>query len=144
MRSIQILAVTLALGAGAAHAQDRPQGPRRPPPDHWLTIDSIAGAVGLTEAQRPDFVKHYEALNAVMKRAADERAKTREEMRAAGGPPTAEQGQALRARFDVLQTDLDGHYQELRKLLTEAQQARFDALPKPDVRLRMGGRRPGG
>jgi hypothetical protein len=139
MRAIATLAVALGLAAGVAQAQDRPQGPRQPPPDHWLTIDSIAAAVVLTDAQRPDFVKHYDALNAIMKNAADERTKMRQEM--GGGRPSPEQAQAMRSKFDFMQTDLDGHYKELRKLLTEDQQARFDSLPKPRVAF---GRRPGG
>jgi hypothetical protein len=140
MRTIATVTLALGLSAGAAAAQDRPQGRGGPPPDHWLTIDSIAAAVTLSDAQRPDFVKHYEALNAVMKKAADERQKMREEL--GGARPTPEQGQAMRAKFEFMQTDLDNHYKALRKLLTEDQVARFDSLPKP--RVMPGGRRPGG
>jgi LTXXQ motif family protein len=140
MRSLPILVMALGLTAGAAQAQDT--SPRRPaaPPDHWLTIDSISQAVGLTEAQRPDFVKHYDALNAVMKKAADERVKMREAM--GGERPTPEQMQEMRTKFGAMQTELDAHYDELRKLLTEEQQPKFDALEKP--RVAMGARRPGG
>jgi ABC-type transporter Mla subunit MlaD len=141
MRSIPAVVLALGLAAGAAHGQDRPQGPRQPPPDHWLTIDSLAAAVGLTDAQRPDFVKHYDALNAVMKKAADERRKIREEM--GGAQPTAEQLQTMRAKFEFMQTDLDNHHKELRKLLAADQQAKFDSLPKPRAAFG-GGRRPGG
>ena len=141
MRSIPTTILALSLAAGAAQAQDRPQGQRPPPPDHWLTIDSIAAAVGLTDAQRPDFVTHYDALNAVMKKSADERRKMREEM--GGAQPTAEQMQTMRAKFDFMQTDLDNHYKELRKLLSADQQPKFDSLPKPRVGFG-GGRRPGG
>ena len=140
MRPIPTIVLALGLAAGAAQAQDRPQGHRPPPPDHWLTIDSIAAAVGLTDAQRPDFVTHYDALNAVMKKAVDERRKMREEM--AGAQPTANQLQTMRTKFEFMQTDLDKHYKELRKLLSEDQQAKFDSLPKP--RVAFGGRRPGG
>jgi len=141
MRSIPTVVLALGLAAGAAHAQDRPQGQRPPPPDHWLTIDSIAAAVGLSDAQRPDFVTHYDALNAVMKKAADERRKVREEL--AGAQPTADQVQTMRSKFEFMQTDLDNHYKELRKLLSADQQAKFDSLPKPRVGVG-GGRRPGG
>jgi hypothetical protein len=41
-----------------------------------------------------------------------------------------------------MQTELDAHYAELRKLLTEEQQPKFDGLDKP--RVAMGARRPGG
>ena len=139
MRSLPTLVMALGLVAGAAQAQDAPQR-RPPPPDHWLTIDSIAQAVGLTDAQRPGFVQHYDALNAVMKKAADERVKMRQEM--GGERPSAEQMQAMREKFGAMQTELDAHYAELRKLLTEEQQPKFDALEKP--RVAMGARRPGG
>jgi len=141
MRSIPTTILALSLAAGAAPAQDRPQGQRPPPPDHWLTIDSIAAAVGLSAAQRPDFITHYDALNAVMKKAADERRKMRDEM--GGAQPTADQMQTTRAKFEFMQTDLDNHYKELRKLLSADQQAKFDSLPKPRVGVG-GGRRPGG
>lgn len=140
MRTLPTLVMVLGLAAGAAQAQDPAQRPRQAPPDHWLTIDSISQAVGLTAAQRPDFVKHYDALNAVMKKAADERVKMRQEM--GGARPTAEQAQAMREKFTAMQTELDAHYAELRKLLTEEQQPKFDGLEKP--RVAMGARRPGG
>jgi hypothetical protein len=140
MRSLPTLVMALGLVAGAAQAQAQDPPRRQAPPDHWLTIDSISQAVGLTEAQRPDFVKHYDALNAVMKKAADERVKMREAM--GGERPTPEQMQEMRTKFDSMQTELDAHYTELRKLLTEEQQPTFDALAKP--RVAMGARRPGG
>ncbi|MBI2401522.1 MAG: hypothetical protein HYV20_02035, partial [Gemmatimonadetes bacterium] len=52
-----------------------------------------------------------------------------------GGPPSPEQREAMRAEFDKFQADADGHYGELRKLLNPDQQAKFDALPKPVVRM---------
>jgi hypothetical protein len=140
MRSLPTLVMALGLVAGAAQAQAQDPPRRQAPPDHWLTIDSISQAVGLTEAQRPDFVKHYDALNAVMKKAADERVKMREAM--GGERPTPEQMQEMRTKFDSMQTELDAHYAELRKLLTAEQQPQFDALAKP--RVAMGARRPGG
>jgi hypothetical protein len=141
MRSIPAVVLALGLAAGATQAQDRPQGQRPPPPDHWLTVDSIAAAVGLSDAQRPDFVTHYDALNAVMKKAADERRKIRDEL--GGAQPSADQMQTMRSKFEFMQTDLDNHYKELRKLLSAEQQAKFDSLPKPRVGFG-GGRRPGG
>lgn len=140
MRSIAFLALALGLVAGSGHAQGPAQGQRRGPPDHWLTIDSIAGAVALTDAQRPEFVKHYDALNAVMKNAAEERRKMVEEM--GGARPSPEQMQAMRAKFEFMQTDVDKHYKELRKLLSAEQHGQFDSLPKPQVTMQR--QRPGG
>ena len=141
MRSFPTFAVALTVAAGAAHAQGGP-GPRQPPPDHWMTIDSVATAVALTEAQRPAFLEHYDALNAVMKRAAEARVTFREEM--GGNRPTPEAMQAFRTKLETMQKELDQHHSAMRAQLTEEQQGKFDALAKPDVQIRMGGRRPGG
>jgi hypothetical protein len=141
MRSFPIAALALSLAAAVAQAQAPRQGARPAPPDHWMTIDSLAEAVGLTEVQRPEFVKRYDALNGVMKKAADERRKLREE--SGGGMPSREAAQTLRSKLEFMQTDLDKHYHELRKLLSEDQHERFDALGKPRLMV-LGGRRPGG
>jgi len=113
------------------------QGGRQfqPPPDHWMTLDSLVAAVGITDAQKPDVEKHYTALNAVMKRAAEKRAEMRSQMMGGGGPPSQEQMDAMRAEFDKFQADVDAHYGELRKLLNADQQAKFDGLAKPVVRM---------
>jgi hypothetical protein len=112
------------------------QGGRQftPPPDHWMTFDSLVAAVGITDAQKPEVQKHFDALNAVMKQAAERRASMRGQMMG-GGPPSQEQMQAMRAEFDKFQADVDAHYGEIRKLLNADQQAKFDALPKPTVRM---------
>src|SRR5258705_8621271 len=62
-------------------------GPRRfqPPPDHWMTIDSLGQALGLTPAQRTKVTAAYTALNGVMKDAAARRQAIRQQMMASGG-----------------------------------------------------------
>src|SRR5260221_14729740 len=35
----------------------------QPPPDHWMTIDSLFQAVGLTADQKPKVAQPYTALN---------------------------------------------------------------------------------
>ena len=119
------------------------QGGRQfqPPPDHWMTFDSLVAAVGVTDAQKPATQKHYDALNAVMKQSAERRRAVMGTMMG-GGPPTPEQRDAMRAEFDKFQADVDAHYGELRKLLNPDQQAQFDGLAKPVVRM-MGRRPPG-
>lgn len=139
MRSITMAVLALGLAAAAAGAQE-PAQRRGPPPDHWMTMDSLAAAVSLSDAQRPEFVAHYDALNAVMKQAADERRKMMEQ--AGDARPTRDQMQAMRTKLQGLQTEVDAHYQELRKLLSAEQQASFDSLPKP--RVIMQARQPSG
>ncbi len=136
MRSTVFLAALFLLGS-SLEAQRRQMAP---PPDHWMTLDSVVTAVGVAEAQRSDVAKHYEGVNAVMKRAAGERRAMRQRM-SGGGPPSEEQRAAMRDKFEGLQKEIDVHYFALRALLTPEQQAKLDALPRP--RLGMMGRPPG-
>lgn len=119
------------------------QGQFTPPPDHWLTLDSVVQLLGVTEVQKPEVAKHYEAINGVLKKAAQERQKMREQFMAGGGPPSPEQRQAMLSAFQKLQAELDEHYEALRSLLAPEQQPKLDALPRPRV-VMMGGRRPPG
>lgn len=133
-----ILALAALMAATPAPAQQR--GPMQPLPDHWLTWDSVTSGLALTDAQLVDVGTHYEALNAVMKTAAEQRSKMRGTMRGmrdSGPPPDAmrERMQAMRAKMDSLQTEVDGHYQAIRNALTEEQQTKFDSLPRPMVAM---------
>jgi hypothetical protein len=99
--------------------------------------------VGVTDAQKPEVVRHYEAINAVLKKAAEERRRLREQFMVGGGPPSPEQRQAMQSVFQKLQAELEEHYGALRGLLTREQQAKLDALPRPRVVMMGGGRPPG-
>ena len=151
------LAVPLfALAPAAAPGQQgQPAAGSRfqPPPDHWMTIDSLAQALGLSAEQRGRVAEPYAALNGVLREAAARRRAVREAMQAAlGGRSPQELSEAergtLRARFDSSRLELEGYQAEadlwhgtIRNLLTPAQQTKFDALPEPVVLppLRRGG-----
>ncbi len=128
----------LAQDPGATGAQRR----FGPPPDHWMTIDSLAQAVGLSADQKPKVAQPYTALNGVMKDVAARRLALRQQMQGSfipGQEPTPE----MRAKMDSVRTEMEGYQAEadqwlaaIRNLLTPAQQTKFDALPKPQFMRR--------
>ena len=139
-------ALLLAVIATPAFAQDpgAAGAPRRfaPPPDHWMTIDSLAQAVGLTADQKTKVTQPYTALNGVMKDAAARRQAIRQQMQGSfvqGQEPSPE----MRAKMDSVRAEMEGFQAEadqwlaaMRNLLTPAQQAKFDALSKPQLTRR--------
>ncbi len=113
-------------------------GRMAPPPDHWMTRDSLVAAVGLSADQTSKIQAAYDSLNSIMKNAAAKRDKARQEMMSqmGGGPPSDSaraKMQAMRTEMEGLQAEVDKQYQVIRTALTPAQQAKFDALPKPAV-----------
>lgn len=124
------------------------QGRFQPPPDHWMTFDSLSQALSLSADQRTKINPAYTALNSVMKDAAARRQAIRQQMQASGGftpgqPPSPEMRarmDSVRAEMQGFQTEADQWYAAIRNNLTAAQQAKLDALPKPQVAFR----RPGG
>jgi Spy/CpxP family protein refolding chaperone len=131
----------LLLVAAPAMAQGGGMGRMGPPPDHWMTFDSLVAAVGITDAQKADAQKHYDAINAILKDAAAKRAEMRGQM---SGPPTDEQRQQMRDAMQKTRSDVETHYNELRGVLTADQQTKFDALPKPPYMGMMMRQRPPG
>jgi len=109
-----------------------------PPPDHWMTLDSLAQAVGLTADQKTKVAQPYTALNAVMHDVAARRQALRQQMQGSGFIPGQEPTPEMRARLDSVRAEMEGFQAEadqwlaaIRNLLTPAQQTKFDGLPKP-------------
>jgi hypothetical protein len=139
-------ALVLALVASPALAQEpgATGGQRRfqPPPDHWMTIDSLAQALSLTAEQKTKVGQPYTALNGVMRDVAARRQALRQRMQGSfvpGQEPTPE----MRARMDSVRAEMAGFQAEadqwlaaIRNLLTPVQQTKFDALPKPQFTRR--------
>ena len=129
--------------ASAAAAQTPPAGgpdgqPRfQPPPDHWMTMDSLTQALELTAAQKTSVTGPYTALNGVMRDVAARRQTLRQQMQGnfiPGQEPTPEmraRRDSVRAEMEEFQAEADQWLAAIRNLLTPAQQVRFDALPKP-------------
>jgi len=112
----------------------------QPPPDHWMTIDSLSQALGLSAAERTKITPAYTALNGVMKDAAARRRAIRERMQASGFTPGQEPTPEMRARMDSVRTEMEGFqaeadqwYAAIRNNLTPVQQGKLDAMPKPMV-----------
>ena len=151
MRSVSVLIALLIAMAGALSAQTPPDTARRrfqPPPDHWMTIDSLSQALGLSSAERTKITPAYTALNGVMKDAAARRQEIRQRMQASGMQftPGQEPTPEMRARMDTVRTEMEGFqaeadqwYAAIHNNLTPAQQTKFDALPKPMVFRPRGG-----
>ena len=121
-----------------------PQRRFQPPPDHWMTIDSLRQALNLTAAQRPKVAQAYDSLNAVIKEAVARRQAFRQQMQGAF-QPGQEPSPELRARMDSaraqmqeFQTEADKWVASIRANLTTDQQAKFDSLPKPQLTRRPG------
>ncbi len=124
-----------------AVAQGR--GQFQPPPDHWMTLDSIVEIVGIAADQRAPVAEHYERINTLMKETAEKRAELRSGM--AGGQPSQadrDKMMAFRDGLTALQETIDEHYHAIRGLLTDEQQAKFDESAKPRVAGQGRGQRP--
>ncbi|MGH7521922.1 MAG: Spy/CpxP family protein refolding chaperone [Gemmatimonadales bacterium] len=106
-----------------------------------MTIDSLSQALGLSPAQRTKITPAYTALNGVMKDAAARRQAIRQQMGSftPGQEPTPEQSarfDSVRAELEGFQAEADEWYAAIRNNLTPDQQAKLDALPKPQVVFR--------
>jgi Spy/CpxP family protein refolding chaperone len=136
-----ILALAGLLCSTPALAQGRGQSP--PPPDHWMTLDSLVEMVGIAADQRAPVAEHYGQINSIMKGAAEKRAELRAGF--AGGQPTQadrDKMMAFRDELVALQETIDEHYQAIRELLTDEQNAKLDELAKPQVAGQGRGPRP--
>ena len=93
MTQTALLLVFLATLAPPVLAQEPPAAPNQrrfqPPPDHWMTIDSLSQALGLNAAQRTKITPAYTALNGVMKDAARRREAIRQQMQGTFTPATS-------------------------------------------------------
>ena len=107
----------LLLVAAPAMAQGGGMGRMGPPADHWMTFDSLVAAVGITDAQKADAQKHYDAINDILKQAAERRPpKPGPDRR----PPPPEQRHLKRSILQQTRTDTETHHNQVRGVLTSA------------------------
>jgi hypothetical protein len=131
--------MALAQGSGGGGGGGGMGGMRMAPPDHWITADSLAKAVGGDAAVAKKAAPHLAEVDKVMKTAADERAKA-----FANGRPDQATMQAFRGKAEEWQKSVDEHLKAIRDALDAKQQAAFDALQKPQMMRRGGGGMGGG
>ena len=140
--AVALLVLAIAAPAPAPALAQEPRARRVQPSDHWMTIDSLAQALGLTADERAKVTPPYTALNGVLRDAAARRQVMRRQMGGTFQPgqvPTPEMQARMdsaRAEFEGFQAEADEWLAAIRSLLTAAQQVRFDALPKPLVAMR--------
>ena len=145
MKRVAAWSLALALVAGPALAQGRGPGGFQPPPDHWITADSLVKALGISDAKVKDAVApHLAEVDKIMKAAADERQKMRSAMQAGGGMPSDSARQAMMAQAAEWQKGIDSHLAAARAALPEGYRAAFDALRKPVMQMGGRGRMGGG
>lgn len=142
--AVAVAGLLLAGGAASASAQGGGRGQGfQAPPDHWLTMDSLVAAVGISSDQKADAQKDFDAIQDAYKQAAKEREKMRS-MFQSGTRPSDEERQQMRTTMQNLQKQVDDNYGALRGMLSADQQAKLDALPKPELfPNRRGGMRGG-
>ena len=131
---------TLAQGGGGGGGGMGGGGMRQPPPDHWITADSLSKAVGGDAALAAKLAPHLAEVDKIMKDAVAERQK----MMGGGGPPDPAMRQQMMTKMQGYQEQLDTHFKAIHDLLDAKQQAAFDALQKPTMMRRGGGRMGGG
>ena len=137
MRAVAARLVVLSLCAAPLAAQGGMGGGQyTPPPDHWLTADSLKAALTLTPAEVTAIKPQYDSINVILKQAATVRDSVRtamqgmsqEDRRAAMGP--------VRARMDGMQTTIDALVKTIRGKLTPDQATKLDGLPQPRAAMR--------
>ena len=110
-----------------------------PPPNHWMTMDSVAQALTLTAAEKTAIQPQYDSINAILMRASAIRDSVRAGMQSGGGDPRAAMA-AARPMMQSLQEQEDALIKEIHGKLSAAAAAKLDAAPPPRVmRQRPGG-----
>lgn len=136
MKTLRMIMLGLLLSPAVLAAQGR-----SPIPDHWLSLDELAGTLSLSADQRTSISGPFDDLNAAIRRAYDRRAELRAQnsgtsvrlMNDAQRQELQNQLQAVQSEFAGRQAEVEQLLGNIRSLLTAEQQVRFDALKKPRV-----------
>ena len=140
MRAVaaRLLLVSLCAAPLAAQGGMGGQG-FTPPPDHWMTIDSLKTALTLTPAEVTAIKPQYDSINVVLKQAATVRDSVRTAMQGMQGMSMEDRRAAMapvRTRLDAMQTTIDALVKTIRGKLTADPATKLDALPQPRAAMR--------
>jgi hypothetical protein len=114
------------------------RGQFAPPPNHWMTMDSVVQALSLTAAEKSAIQPQYDSINAILMRATAIRDSVRASV-SGGGDMRAAMGSA-RQMMQPLQDREDALLKEIHGKISAAAAAKLDAAPPPKVmRQRPGG-----
>ena len=102
-----------------------------PPPNHWMTMDSVAQALSLTAAEKAAVQPQYDSINAILLRAAALRDSLRASFQPGGDRQAAMA--AMRGVMQPLQDQEDALLKEIHGKISAAAAAKLDAAPPPRV-----------
>ncbi|HYK09299.1 MAG TPA: hypothetical protein VEV39_00700 [Gemmatimonadales bacterium] len=102
-----------------------------PPPNHWMTMDSVGTALGLTAAEKTAIQPQYDSINAILKRAQTLRDSLRASMAPGGDMRSA--FAAARAIMQPLQDQEDALLKEIHGKISAAAATKLEAAPPPRV-----------
>jgi len=129
-----LLAVALLAGATTSVAAQGGGGIGRgfgPPPNHWMTMDSVAQALSLTAAEKTAIQPQYDSINAILMRAQAVRDSLRANMPAGGDMRAA--FASARQLMQPLQDQEDALLKEIHGKVSAAAAGKLDAAPPPRV-----------
>lgn len=128
---LAVLAVALLAGATTSLAAQGGGMRMQPPPNHWMTMDSVAQALSLTAAEKTAIQPQYDSINAVLMRAQTVRDSLRSSMQPGGDMRAA--FAAARQLMQPLQDQEDALVKEIHGKVSAAAAAKLDAAPPPRV-----------
>ena len=140
MRAVAARMLLLSLCAAPLAAQGGMGGGQyTPPPDHWLTADSLKAALALTPAEVQAIKPAYDSINVILKQAATVRDSARAAMQGMQGMSTEDRRAKMgpvRERMDAMQATVDALVKSIRGKLTPDQATKLDGLPQPRAAMR--------
>jgi hypothetical protein len=137
MRAVAARMLLLSLCAAPLAAQGGMGGGQyTPPPDHWLTADSLKAALALTPAEVVAIKPQYDSINVVLKQAATVRDSARAAMQGMPMEDRRAKMAPVRERMEAMQATVDALVKSIRGKLTPDQATKLDGLPQPRAAMR--------